>query len=129
MLDGIKELSLQVSYLIPFIWFRCKGCFKGFSVIKYTYVACLKVALWFVSALSDFFYGLLDNDVSKIELFVKIAASKEVASLLRRLKEFWIRLRWMWSKLFDQVFLDVAVYFMFEIACISCFSLQLDFHL
>ena len=53
MLDGMEELTLQVSYLIPFIWFRSKGCLKGFPVIKYTYVGCLKVAMWFVSALHD----------------------------------------------------------------------------
>ena len=34
MLDGMEELTLQVSYLVPFIWFRCKGYFKGFPVIK-----------------------------------------------------------------------------------------------
>ena len=41
----MEELTLQVSYLIPFIWFRYKGCFEDFSVIKYTYVSCLKVAM------------------------------------------------------------------------------------
>ena len=39
----MEELTLQVSHLIPFIWFRCKGCFKDFPVIKYTYVVCFKV--------------------------------------------------------------------------------------
>ena len=48
MLDGIEELTLQVSYLIPFIRLCCKGCFKDFPVINYTYVACFKVAMWFV---------------------------------------------------------------------------------
>ena len=47
----MEELTLEVSHLIPFIWFRCKGCFKDFPVIEYTYVACFKVALWFVFAL------------------------------------------------------------------------------
>ena len=48
------ELTLQVSYLVPFIWSRCKGCLAGFPVItgKYSYVACLKVAMWFVLVLS-----------------------------------------------------------------------------
>ena len=32
----MEQLTLQESYLIPFIWFRCRGCFKGFQVIKYT---------------------------------------------------------------------------------------------
>ena len=41
MLDGKEELTLQVSYLIPFIWFRRKSCFKDFTEIKYTYIACL----------------------------------------------------------------------------------------
>ena len=36
----MEELTLQVSYLIPF-----KSCFKGFPMIKQTYVPCLKVAV------------------------------------------------------------------------------------
>ena len=28
-----------------------KGCFKDFPVTEYTYVACFKVAMWFVFAL------------------------------------------------------------------------------
>ena len=35
----------------PFIWFRCKGCFQDFPVNDYTYVACFKVAMWFVFVL------------------------------------------------------------------------------
>ena len=58
MLDGMEELTLEVILLIPFIWFRCKVCFKEFSVIEYTYVTCFKVAMWF-----DGFYGLLGNNV------------------------------------------------------------------
>ena len=50
----MEELTLQVSYLIPFIALCCKGCFKDFPVISYTYVACFKVAMWFVFALCDF---------------------------------------------------------------------------
>ena len=49
----MEELTLEVSHLIPFIWFRCKGCFKDFPVIEYTYVACFKVAMWFVFVLCD----------------------------------------------------------------------------
>ena len=49
MLNGVGELTLQVSHLIPLIWFRCKGCFKDFPVIEY--VAYFKVAIWFVFAL------------------------------------------------------------------------------
>ena len=37
--------------MIPFIWFRCKACFKDFPVIEYTYVACFKVSMSFVIAL------------------------------------------------------------------------------
>ena len=51
MLDGMEGLTLQVSYFIPFISFRCRGCFTGLPVIKYPHVACLKVAMWFVFAL------------------------------------------------------------------------------
>ena len=55
MVDDMEELALQVSHLIPFIWFRCKGCFKGFSVIKYSYVAYLKPAIRFVFAIYALF--------------------------------------------------------------------------
>ena len=47
----MEELTLQVSNLIPFIWLRCKGCFKDFPVIEYTYVVCVKVAMRFVFVL------------------------------------------------------------------------------
>ena len=50
MLDGMEEPTLLVSHLIPFIWFCCKGYFKDSPVIEYTYVACFKVAMWFVFA-------------------------------------------------------------------------------
>ena len=50
----MEELTLQVSHLIPFIWFRFKGCLKDFPRIEYTYVACFKVAMWFVVALCGF---------------------------------------------------------------------------
>ena len=46
MLDGMEELTLQVSYLI-----QSKSYFKGFPVIKYTYVPCLKIAMLCVIAL------------------------------------------------------------------------------
>ena len=31
----------------------CENCFKSFVMIKYTYLAYLKVSMWFVSALDD----------------------------------------------------------------------------
>ena len=46
----MEELTLQVSYLIPF-----KSCFKVFPVIKYTYVPCIKVAMLRMFAL----FGLI----------------------------------------------------------------------
>ena len=73
MLDELEKLALQVSYLIPFIWFCCEGYFKGSPLIKYTYFACLKVVLWFVLAI----YGLF--------LFHRIQ---------RRVLTFVKRLRW-----------------------------------
>ena len=36
------------------IWFRFEGYFKGFPGIKYTYLACLKLIMWFIAAM----YGL-----------------------------------------------------------------------
>ena len=95
MLDGMEELTLQVSYLIPF-----KSCFKGFPMIKYTYVPCLKAAMLCVFPLCGWIVFIGQWTIaysgpcqtSKMELFAKIVACKEVTSLLRRLKEFWIRL-------------------------------------
>lgn len=52
----LKELVLQVSHLILVICFRCEGCFKGSQMIKYTYLARLKIVLWFVFDV----YGLFD---------------------------------------------------------------------
>ena len=46
MLDGMEELTLQVSYLIPF-----KSCFKGFPVMK---SIMYLVAILCVFALCDF---------------------------------------------------------------------------
>ena len=91
MLDGMEEPALQVSYLIPF-----KSCFKAFPVIKYTYVPCLKVAMLCVVALSGLIVFMVHWAIaysepcqtSKVKLFAKIVTSKEVTSLLRRLKGF-----------------------------------------
>ena len=72
MLNELEELALQVSHLIPLIWFRCEGYFKGSSVIKYTYLVCPVVCLshiWITC-----FYGLLGGGVFrfKMELFAKL---------------------------------------------------------
>ena len=120
---GIEELTLQVSYLIPF-----KSYCKGFPVIKYTYVPCLKAAMLCVFAFSSLTVFMVHCAItysepyqtSKMELFVKIVTFKEVASLYRRLKGFWIRLYCMWSKLLRQILVCIAVYFRFEIICIFC---------
>ena len=47
----MEELTLQLSYLVPFISFSCMCCFKSFPMIKYTYVPSLKVAMLCVFAL------------------------------------------------------------------------------
>ena len=91
MLNGMEELTLQVSYLIPF-----KSYFKSFPVIKYTNVPCLKVAILCVFALCDLIVFMVHWAItysepchtSKMELFAKIVTSKEVTSLLRPLKGF-----------------------------------------
>ena len=88
---GMKELTLQVSYLIPF-----KSCFKGFPAIKYTHVPCLKVAMLCVFALCDSIVFMVHWEIaysepcqtSKMEFFAKIVTSKDVTSLFRRLKGF-----------------------------------------
>ena len=72
MLDGMEDLNLLVSYLIPF-----KSCFKCFPVIKYTYVPCLKVAMFCVFALCGFIVFMVQWAIaysepcqrSKMELF------------------------------------------------------------
>ena len=65
-------------------------------MIKYTYVACLIVVMWFIFAV----YGLIvfmvywtvaysePCQTSKKEFFVKIVTLKEITSFLRRLVEF-----------------------------------------
>ena len=103
MLDGTEEQTLQVSYMIPF-----KSCFKGFPVIKYTYVPCfnvsavclyvpcLKVSMLCVFALCGLIVFMVHWAIaysepcqtSKMEIFAKIVTSKELTSLLRRLKGF-----------------------------------------
>ena len=96
MLDGMEELILQVSYLIPFIRFRCKDCFKDFPMIKCTYVLCLKVSMLCVFALCGLIAFIVHCVIayselcqtSKMEIFAKIVTTKEVTSLLRRLKGF-----------------------------------------
>ena len=87
----MEELTLQVSYMIPF-----KSCFKGFPVINYTYVPCLKVAMLCVFALCDLIVFMVHWAIgysepcqtSKMEIFAKIVTSKKVTSLLRRFKGF-----------------------------------------
>ena len=91
MLDGIEELTLQVCYSIS-----VKSCFKGFSVIKDTYVPCLKVAMLCVFALCDLIIFMVHWAIaysepcqtSWMELFAKIVTSKAITSLLRHLEEF-----------------------------------------
>ena len=120
--------------MILFIWFRCKGCFKDFPVIEYTYVVCFKVSLWFVLALCGLIIFMVywatvysePFQTSKMEFFVKIVTSNAITSLLRRWKGFWIHLCWMQSKLLGHallyiyIYIYIAVYFMFEITCIFC---------
>ena len=92
MLDGMEQLTLQISYLFPF-----KSYFKGFSVIKYTYVPCVKVAMLCAFALCGLIvimvhwaiaYSEANLQTSKMKLFAKITISKEVTTLLRCLKGF-----------------------------------------
>ena len=74
----MEELTLQVRHLTPFIWFRCKGCFKDSPVIEDTYVACFKVVMWFVFALCDLMVFMVYEaktysepfQTSKMEFFV-----------------------------------------------------------
>ena len=119
----IEERTLQVNYLIPF-----KSCYKGFPVIKYTYVPCLKVTMLCVFAFCylivlKFFWAITYSEpcqTSKMELFAKIVISKEVTSLLRRFKELWIRLHSFWFILQYILGLKWHVYF--------AISVRLDFH-
>ena len=91
----MEELTFQLCYVIPF-----KSCFKGFPVIKYTYVPCLKVAMLRVFDLRGLIVFMINWEIAysetcqtfEIEPFAKIVTSKEVTSLLRRLTGLWIRL-------------------------------------
>ena len=91
MFDGVEEPTLQVAYLIPF-----KSCFKGFPVLKYTYVPRLKVGILRVFSLCLLIVFMIHRVItyskppqtSKMELFAKLVTFKEVTSWFRRLKEF-----------------------------------------
>ena len=78
----MEELTLQVSYLIPFISFSCKGCFKSFPMIKYTYVPSLKVAMLCVFASCRLIAFVVHWEIACPEpcqtSFAKTATSKEV---------------------------------------------------
>ena len=96
MLDGMEQLTLQVSYLFPF-----KSYLKDFPVSKYTCVPCVKVAMLCAFALCGLIvimvhwaiaYSEPNLETSKMKLFAKIVISKEVTTLLRCLKGFRIRL-------------------------------------
>ena len=84
--------SFDSVHLIPF-----KGCFKDFSVIEYTYVACFKIAMWLVFALCGLIVFMVYSaktysqafQTSKMGFFVKIVTSNDITSLLRRWKGFW----------------------------------------
>ena len=75
--------NFAVRYLILF-----KSCFKGFPVIKYTYVPCLKAVMLPVFDLYDLIVFMVHwakaysepCQTSKMELFAKIVTSKEVTS-------------------------------------------------
>ena len=78
----MEELLYRVSFLIPF-----KSCFKGFPVIKYTYVPYLKVALLCLFALCGLIVFMVHwttaysepCQTSKMELFAKIVTSNLLA--------------------------------------------------
>ena len=94
-------------------WFCCEGCFKGSPVIKYSYLACLKVLLWLVFTIYGLFIFMVNwkeaylepCKTSAVELFAKLIINwkpliffhKELR--LRRLKGFRIRLTCIKSKL------------------------------
>ena len=64
-------------------WFRCVGCFKDSSVIKYNYLAFLKVFLWFVFVIHGFFIFMINRKeaysepykTSEVELFAKLVSN------------------------------------------------------
>ena len=59
-------------------WFRCEGCFKGSPVIKYTYLSCLIVLVWFVFAM----YGLFILMVNWKEAYSEPCTTSEMDFLL-----------------------------------------------
>ena len=88
----MEKLALQVNHLILFIWFRRKGWFKGFTVIKYTYVACFKVAMRSIFAIYDLFIFMVywpeaysePCQTSKIELFAKIVNEWKLLTIFKK---------------------------------------------
>ena len=76
MLDGLEELTLQVSYLIPF-----KSCFKVFPVIKYTYVPSLTVDMLCVFVLC----GLIVFMVHWAKVYLKPCQTSKMEFLQKKL--------------------------------------------
>ena len=115
-------------HLIPL-----QGLFQRFSsdfVHLYTYVACFRVAMWFVFVLCSLIVFMVywatsysePFQTSKMEFFVKIVTSNQITSLLRRWKRFCIQHLNMLNVncLARFCYIYVVVYFIFEITCICC---------
>ena len=71
IVDDMEKLATQLSHLIQFIWFRCKGIFKSFPMIKYTYVSCLAVAMWFFFYFIWFYCFFMATGLKRIQNPVK----------------------------------------------------------
>ena len=135
MLDGMEELTLEVSHLIPFIWFRCKGCFKDFPVIEYTYVACFKVAMWFVFVYAVWWFLWFTRQQRIHNLFKHLRWSFVKIGTSTKLKGFeYASAEWKVNRLarfcYIYIYIYIYIYLLQYILCLKshAISLQLDFH-
>ena len=64
-------------------WFRWEGCFKDSPIIKYNYLTCLKVVLWFVFVIHGFSIFMVNwkeafsepCKTSEVKLFAKLVSN------------------------------------------------------
>ena len=116
-----QGLVLQVSYLILFIWVCFESYFKGSAVIKYTYLACLKVVLWFLFAICDLFVFMVhwaekysdSCQTSKMELSAKLVHKWELLTFYSKKLDLRLVLNTPHlntkSKMLAQVLLHIAI--------------------
>ena len=128
MLDGGGIVSLAGKSFDSIHWFHSESCFKASLVIKYTYVAYLKVLLWFVFSIDGLFILMVNWN----EAYSEPCKTSEV-ELLAELVNDWKPLTFFskksvldfWKAVSDassawKVNCTFCYILQFEITCIVC---------